>query len=129
MQEGSLFSTPSPAFTVCRFFDDGHSNWCEMIVFNIDHRTWQNLSPKYTKIRIQRDCFAGDLKLALIPNALSSCFTGAFLLLLGFHVTFIFSNRKLYFLYFSLFHLSRVILENFIKYQNFSNFILFFPKF
>ena len=23
-QEGSLFSTPSPAFTVCRFFDDGH---------------------------------------------------------------------------------------------------------
>ena len=23
-QEGSLFSTPSPAFIVCRFFDDGH---------------------------------------------------------------------------------------------------------
>ena len=31
MQEGSLFSTPSPAFTVCRFFDDGHSDWCEVI--------------------------------------------------------------------------------------------------
>ena len=29
MQEGSLFSTASPAFIVCRFFDDGHSdqNW------------------------------------------------------------------------------------------------------
>ena len=30
MQECSLFSTPSPAF-ISRFFDDGHSDWCEMI--------------------------------------------------------------------------------------------------
>ena len=29
---GSLFSTLSPAFIVCRFFDDGHSDWCEVIV-------------------------------------------------------------------------------------------------
>ena len=27
----SLFSTSSPAFIVCRLFDDGHSDWCEMI--------------------------------------------------------------------------------------------------
>ena len=27
----SLFSTPSPAFIVCRLFDDGHSDWCEVI--------------------------------------------------------------------------------------------------
>ena len=26
VQEGSLFSTRSPAFVVCRFFDDGHSD-------------------------------------------------------------------------------------------------------
>ena len=26
VQEGSLFSTPFPAFTLCRLFDDGHSN-------------------------------------------------------------------------------------------------------
>ena len=26
-----LFSTPSPAFTVCRLFDDGHSNQNEVI--------------------------------------------------------------------------------------------------
>ena len=32
MQEGSLFSTPSPAFIDCRFFDDGHSDQCEVIV-------------------------------------------------------------------------------------------------
>ena len=31
MQESSLFSTPSPAFVVCRFSDDVHSNWCEVI--------------------------------------------------------------------------------------------------
>ena len=31
MQESSLFSTPSPAFIVCRLFDDDHSDQCEVI--------------------------------------------------------------------------------------------------
>ena len=31
VQEGSLFSTPSPAFIVCRYFDGGHSDHCEVI--------------------------------------------------------------------------------------------------
>ena len=31
MQERSLFSTPSPAFIVCRLFDDGHSDQCQVI--------------------------------------------------------------------------------------------------
>ena len=31
VQEGSLFSTPSSAFTVCRFSDDAHSDQCEVI--------------------------------------------------------------------------------------------------
>ena len=31
MKEGSTFSTPSPEFVVCRFSDDAHSNWCEVI--------------------------------------------------------------------------------------------------
>ena len=31
MKEGSLFSTTSPAFSVCRLFDDGRSDWCEVI--------------------------------------------------------------------------------------------------
>ena len=30
-QERSLFSTPSPAFTVCRLFYDGHSDRCEVV--------------------------------------------------------------------------------------------------
>ena len=31
VQEGSLFSTSSPAFIICRFFDDGHFDWYEVI--------------------------------------------------------------------------------------------------
>ena len=31
VQECSLFSTPSLAFSVCRLFDDGHSDQCEVI--------------------------------------------------------------------------------------------------
>ena len=31
MLEGFLFSTPSPAFVACGFFDDGHSDECELI--------------------------------------------------------------------------------------------------
>ena len=31
MQEGSLFSILSPAIIVCKFFDGGHSEWCEVI--------------------------------------------------------------------------------------------------
>ena len=30
-EQGSLFSTPSPTFIVCRHFDDGHSDWCDVI--------------------------------------------------------------------------------------------------
>ena len=31
VQEHSTFSTPSPSFIVCRLFEDGHSDWCEVI--------------------------------------------------------------------------------------------------
>ena len=31
MQEGSLFSTPPPAFFICGLINDGHSNWCEVV--------------------------------------------------------------------------------------------------
>jgi len=31
MQECSLFSTPSPEFIVCRLFDDGHSDWYDVV--------------------------------------------------------------------------------------------------
>ena len=35
MPEESLFSTPSPAHIVCRIFDDGHSDWCEVILIEV----------------------------------------------------------------------------------------------
>ena len=31
MQEGFLISTPSPALVVCRLFDDGHSDWYDVV--------------------------------------------------------------------------------------------------
>ena len=31
LMEGCLLSTPSPAFIVCGFFDDGHFDWCEVM--------------------------------------------------------------------------------------------------
>ena len=31
MQEDYVFSTSSPGLILCRFFDDGHSDWCEML--------------------------------------------------------------------------------------------------
>ena len=31
MQVGSIFSTASPTFIVCRHFDDGHSDKCEVM--------------------------------------------------------------------------------------------------
>ena len=31
MQEGSLFSTPSPAFVICGLISDGHSDRCEVV--------------------------------------------------------------------------------------------------
>ena len=31
VQESSLFSILSPAFIVCRHFDDGHSDWYEVV--------------------------------------------------------------------------------------------------
>ena len=33
VQEGSLFFILSPAFIACRFSDDSHSEWCEVMLF------------------------------------------------------------------------------------------------
>ena len=31
VQEGSLVSTPPPAFVICGLIKDGHSDWCEVV--------------------------------------------------------------------------------------------------
>ena len=49
VQEGSLFSTPSPDFIICRVFGDGHANWCEVIshcsfdLYFSDNQQYQHL--------------------------------------------------------------------------------------
>ena len=45
-------STPSPGFTVCRFFDDGHIDWCEMVShcsfdLHFSKNDWQCWAPFY----------------------------------------------------------------------------------
>ena len=37
MKECSLFVTPSPAFIVCRLFDDGHSDWASLVAQRVKH--------------------------------------------------------------------------------------------
>ena len=39
-----LFSTPPPAFVICRLFNNGHSDWCEMVIHCI---TWVSKSPAW----------------------------------------------------------------------------------
>ena len=59
VQEGSLFSIPSPAFIVCRFFDDGHSDQCEVIPHcSIDLHFSNNYDVGHPFIRLLANCIS-----------------------------------------------------------------------
>ena len=50
VQEGSLFSTPSPVFIICRLFDNGCSDLCEVIAqcsFDLQFSTNQQCSASF----------------------------------------------------------------------------------
>ena len=50
MQEGSLSSISSPTFIVCRFFDDGYSNWCEVTLycnFDLHFSNYEQCGPPF----------------------------------------------------------------------------------
>ena len=57
VQEGFLFSTPSPAFNVCRFFGDGHSDWCEVIFRCSFDLHFSNNEPRWASFHV----FVGHL--------------------------------------------------------------------
>ena len=54
VQESSLFSTPYPAFIICRHIDDGHSDQCEVVLhckynLNIKLAYWCIIKIMYMK--------------------------------------------------------------------------------
>ena len=61
VKEHSLFSTPSPALIVCRFFDDGHSDWCE-VISHCSFKRWK----EYTKELYKKDLHDPDNHNAVI---------------------------------------------------------------
>ena len=52
VQEGSLFSTPSPGFIVCRFFDDGHDDWYEVISHCNFHLHFSNNEQRWASFHV-----------------------------------------------------------------------------
>ena len=64
----SLFLTPSPAFIICRFFDDSHFEWCEVIPhcsfnlnFSNNERCWANFCVFISHLYI----FFGEMSVSL----------------------------------------------------------------
>ena len=64
MQEHSLFSTPSPAFIVCRLLDDGHYDQCEVIShcsfdlhFSNNERCWASFHVLISHLHV----FSGEI--------------------------------------------------------------------
>ena len=71
VQEGSLFSTPSPAFIVYRLFDVGHSDQCEVIShcsFDL-HFSSNELCGAYFHMFVSHlYVFFGEMSVWVFPN-------------------------------------------------------------
>ena len=80
MQEGSLFSKPSPAFITCSFFDDGHFDQCELMSHcsfdlhfsNVEH-CWAHFHVFMSHLYV----FFEEIYLAIFPTfCWVVCFSG-----------------------------------------------------
>ena len=74
VQEGSLFSTPSPAFIICRFFDDGHSDWCEVMPHCICISLLISAVEHLSSACWPSVCFWRNICLSLLPIFWLGCF-------------------------------------------------------
>ena len=76
VQEGPLFSTPSPAFIVCGLFDDGHSDWCEVIFHcSFDLHFSNNMNVEHLSMCLLAICMSSwrNVCLGLLPICLLGC--------------------------------------------------------
>ena len=72
---GFPFFMPSPAFTVCRLFDDGHSDWCEVTShcsfdfhFSNNERCWASFHVFVSHLYVWR-----NVSLGLFPTFWLGC--------------------------------------------------------
>ena len=54
-RESSFFSTPSPAFLICRLFDDGHCDWCEVTPHSSFYLLFSNNEPCWAYFHVPVD--------------------------------------------------------------------------
>ena len=62
VQVCSLFSTPYPAFIVCRLFDDGNSDWCEVISYSYFNLHFSNNEREHIFMCLLAICMSSSEK-------------------------------------------------------------------
>ena len=68
--EGFLFSTPSPAFGICRLFNDGHSDQCEMVLhcsFDLHFSSSEQCWASFSCVFWLSTCLWRNVYLGLLP--------------------------------------------------------------
>ena len=89
MYEGSLFSTPSPGFVISKLFNDGHSDWCLIIVLicislvlgDVKHLFMGLLAICLSALEIGRSRSSAHVSVgSFVPFLLLSCMSNLYIL-------------------------------------------------